>query len=364
MAKPLTLIQLLDKLSPSVRKAFEQAIARVKNDIQYPQLEAALKSGNIEAAVAAIGVELEYFRQLEEQLRATHIASGDLLYQEARYQGKRQGIKVLGQFSTRNLRAERILREWSSDQVVSIVESTREAIREALANAIERGTSPRAAGRLIAGRVNAAGVRTGGLVGLDPAKSRYVNGGWVNGKYQRGMRDNLEELDSHYFTRKLRDRRFDPMVRRAIAEGKPLTNAQITKLTDSYSSRLLKLRGETIARTELLGSMHAAQDEGLDQLIDSGQVESSESVTGTWKSSSDKDTREDHRKANGQERKHGDPFDIGGWPMLRPGDSSLGAPVEQIANCRCYKKNNINFVKGLKSRLSSGELELARSLMT
>ena len=122
------------------------------------------------------------------------------------------------------------------------------------------------------------------------------------------------------------------------------------------------MRGERIARTELLGSLHAAQDEGVQQIVDSGQIEA-ENVAGIWDASKDMFTRDSHREANGQRRDHGQPFDVGGYQMMAPSDSSLGAPASEIVNCRCFKRVDMNFLAGLKQRLSSSELALARSLL-
>ena len=375
MARRKTLLDLLDELEPSVRKAFQQALANIRSDVQFAALEAAIRSGNVGAAIEAIGLDASYFRPLEEALRTAHIAAGDFTIADVKRRGARQGVKVTGMFDSRNFRAEGILRQFSSDKIVEIVESTREAVREALTDAITRGTSPRSAALDLVGRVGPGGVRTGGVVGLDAQKAAWVrnmadalsaeNGVGVVGfdadgkpikKFWIGRDGKLKST----FTD--RDKRFDRLIVRAIKDGKSLSQADIARSTTRYTSSLQKLRGEAIARTELLGSLGAAQDEGINQMIESGQF-NADAVDEEWDASEDGDTRPTHAAADGQKVKHGEAFIVGGFRMMGPGDSSLGAPAKEIIRCRCIKRISIDFIKGLKERLTPEELARARAAM-
>jgi len=60
MARRKSLLDLLDELEPSVRKAFDQALANIRSDVQIAALEAAIRAGNVGAALAAIGLEASY----------------------------------------------------------------------------------------------------------------------------------------------------------------------------------------------------------------------------------------------------------------------------------------------------------------
>lgn len=53
-----------------------------------------------------------------------------------------------------------------------------------------------------------------------------------------------------------------------------------------------------------------------------------------WVTMDDDRVRETHREADGQTVPIGEPFDIGGYPMLFPGDSQH-APLDEVMNCRC-----------------------------
>jgi hypothetical protein len=351
MARTPTLIDLLDRLEPEVRRAFERAVQIIAGDVRVGALEAAIRAGDIAAAMSAVELDPSYFRPLEEALRAAHLSAGDQTFDGARKLARRRGAVLTGRFDSRNLRAESVLRHWSSTKIVEITTSTAEAVRETLTELMTRGTSPRSAARQIVGSVGPGGRRTGGIIGLDSNRASWV----------RNMGEELRTSSSNYFTRKLRDRRFDSVVRRAIRTGKPLTEAEITKITARYSGRLLKMRGEAIARTELLGSLHAAQAEGLQQMVDSGQVRS-ENIQIEWDASNDRFTRRTHREADGQRRRQGEDFTIGGYPMAHPGDGSR-APAGEVINCRCVLRPDIDFVAGLRGRLTPAELALTRSLM-
>ena len=55
----------------------------------------------------------------------------------------------------------------------------------------------------------------------------------------------------------------------------------------------------------------------------------------TWISQKDKRVRHTHNTADNQKKLLWEPFSVGGYDMMMPLDDSLGAPDEEIANCRC-----------------------------
>ena len=61
------------------------------------------------------------------------------------------------------------------------------------------------------------------------------------------------------------------------------------------------------------------------------------SLLEVYKNNSDIDdkTREDHVDVNGAVVPIDEPFIVGGYEMMYPGDESLGAGPEEIINCRC-----------------------------
>lgn len=93
-----------------------------------------------------------------------------------------------------------------------------------------------------------------------------------------------------------------------------------------FSDRLPPHRAELIARTETT----RIQNTGSFNLFKSWDVKKKE-----WLATGDNRTRPTHASANGQVKPMDDPFDVGNSKMMHPGDMSLGAPVSEIADCRC-----------------------------
>lgn len=219
------------------------------------------------------------------------------------------------------------------------MEDQKAAIRVVIEEGIAAGRGPRQTALDIVGRVGASGVREGGIVGLNEPQTRA----WLRAG------DELDNLDGAYFTRKLRDKRFDRLVSKAIKDGKPLSKADRDRILARYSDRLLKLRGDTIARTETIASFNAGREQGMRQLIDDGSV-TADQVTKIWDSSGrDGRTRETHLLMEGQRKRLDEPFVTpGGYRLNHPGDSSLGAPGSETISCRCLARYSIDFTKGLQ----------------
>lgn len=83
--------------------------------------------------------------------------------------------------------------------------------------------------------------------------------------------------------------------------------------------------------------------EGMGRSLTTGIVEGTAVTTAAtvkdatvqkiWRSAFLPTTRDDHAEADGQSVALGEPFDIGGYAAMYPGDEQL--PIEQSANCQC-----------------------------
>ena len=60
-------------------------------------------------------------------------------------------------------------------------------------------------------------------------------------------------------------------------------------------------------------------------------------ATHTWQSMEDDRVRPTHVEADGQTVPIEEPFKVGKYMLMYPGDSSLGAGEEEIILCRCYE---------------------------
>lgn len=59
-------------------------------------------------------------------------------------------------------------------------------------------------------------------------------------------------------------------------------------------------------------------------------------TTKTWHTERDKRVRPTHREAESQTVAIWEPFIVGGWELMFPGDETLGAPGEEVDGCRCH----------------------------
>lgn len=321
-------------MEPAIRRAFLQAIADVRSVAQYRLVEAAIERGDIQGALDVLRLGSEFFAPLDRAL-------DDVFRAGAAYQlgtlPKRMptsgGGPLIVRFQGRNPRAEEAVRRIGGDLIQEILEDQRTLVVEAVRNGIEVGRGPRQTALDIVGRVGANGRRSGGLIGLHSKDARAV---------QRA-RDELAGGSADYFRRAGRDRRFDGTVRKAMREGRALSQADIDRIAGRYSDRLLKLRGDTIARTETIKAFGAGRYEGVAQLIDTGQV-SARHVTLVWDATGDARTRPDHMTMEGQTVIFGFPFVFpDGSRALFPGDTSLGASAKQTIQCRCYVQIKIDW---------------------
>jgi len=115
------------------------------------------------------------------------------------------------------------------------------------------------------------------------------------------------------------------IIQLGVQDG--LSEREIGKMIRSIAPTKSASRAQTIARTEThqaaqAAVQEAAQATGLDMLRE-------------WVSAENERTREDHIEANGQRVGMYEPFTVGGFKLMQPGDSSLGAPASQTINCRC-----------------------------
>lgn len=90
-------------------------------------------------------------------------------------------------------------------------------------------------------------------------------------------------------------------------------------------------RARTTARTESIAAANAGTLEGWRQ---SEVIEGKE-----WCCAGGPRSRHIHIEADGQKVGLDEPFTVGEYELMHPGDSSLGAGPEEVCNCRCTMKS-------------------------
>jgi hypothetical protein len=114
-----------------------------------------------------------------------------------------------------------------------------------------------------------------------------------------------------------------------LGEGIPQLANRVDELLAVTTSERWQNRATTIARTEAVGALNSAREEAFQQVAqdEGGEFER------VWLSTSDSRTRETHVIADGQRVPMGQPFIVGGFPLMFPGDPS--GPPQEVIQCRC-----------------------------
>lgn len=336
-AQPSDVLRQIELQEPAILRAFLEEVRQLTDDARVAQIEALIAAGQLAEITRVIGLQTATFSLMLEAVRTTFARGGS--YEAAQVPAMRRpdGSRFRLRFDMRNVRAESWLSEHSSRLVSEIVQDQRDAIRIVVSEGTRLGRNPRQTALDIVGRVDATGRRTGGVIGLTSQQTQYV----ANARAQL-LSGDVEQMRA-YLERARRDRHFDGIVRRAIAAEKPVAAADVDRIVGRYADRLLKLRGDTIARTEALTAFSAARHEAYQQAIDLGVKP--ENVISTWRTAGDGRVRDTHRAMSGQRRPWGQPFvSPSGAQMMFPGDTSLGAGASEIVACRCVKVVRIDHI--------------------
>ena len=347
MARKPTLRQVFDKLlarfDPEIRKVFLVSISDIKSRTVLKILIERLDRGDINGALEALNIERTAFARVEDAISQTYSTGGSAMAEYLPAILDTTGSHIVIRFDVRNIRAEQWLKDHSSNLITSIVDEQRNNVRTVLEQGMAQGNNPRTVALDIIGRINPLTQRReGGIVGLTQQQMQFV----TNAKDELSS-GNAVEMQK-YLGRTRRDKRFDSVVRKAIKEDSTLNSATVDKIISRYSDSLLKLRGDTIGRTEALNSLNSSKDEAFQQGLEKAGY-SHQSVTKIWRSSGDNRVRHSHSAMNGQKVKglnsaFVSPF---GARMKYPHDRSLGAGPEEIINCRCIVDYRIDFAEGL-----------------
>ena len=302
-------MRLLDQTWPGVQSEFVAAMRSARAGVDMRALEAAIARGDIDAAFRALRFDAADMFKTDTAITAALAAGGNYQMGAFQYATRRAPIasRIVQSFGGRNERAERIALDLGARFVTEVVADTRVMIAQTIRAGLEAGAGPLRTALDISGRV-VNGTRQGGLVGLDSRRA-----GWVQ-NYRAKL----------------------------LAEGRP--QSQIDRMAQQYSNKLLRQRGETIARTETLKALNAGRQEALNQLIENPNNDvRAEDVVRAWDSTGDGKTRETHAAADGQVVAYGEAFNVGGALLMFPGDSSMGAPPSETILCRCYQDLRIDF---------------------
>lgn len=309
-----TLVRQLSGQEAVIRDAFLAFVSIVKSDSVLAEVNALLAIGDIEGALAIVDTHIV---RLSTILPKVFVDVGNEEASRLTQSLALAGVAV--SFDPTDARAVNIIRANKLEFVRRTTESQRDSIRQALVRAFEIGEGPRA---------TAAAFKDS--IGLTPKQEQAV----IN------YRSLLEANSAASLDRKLRDRRSDRSVLRALDEGDALKTTQIDSMVDRYRERFVKFRAEVIARTEGTRATSQARDEALRQVLDQENIPTT-AVERKWNRTADARTRDHHDTMQNQKVGLDQPFIDGlGNPLQFPGDPS--APLETTAQCRCVVTIRIN----------------------
>lgn len=308
---------LLTKADADIRAAFLAAVYAARGRVDLGALIATLEAGDIAGAVDLLRFDQAVLWPLEEAVRRSYLTGGAAVDGFAP-----SGIEGRFGFNARHPRAEADVARIGGDLIAQIEREQVEAVRSVILDGMENNRGSRPVALDITGRINrATGRREGGIIGLTSDQADWV----IN------ARRDLETLDGKYLERKLRDKRFDGLVRKAIKEGKPLAAADVDRITGSYKDRWLDYRGKLIARNEAHTAQAAGRHEAYRQMLDRPDIEA---VTCKWIHGFSRDARPDHKRMDGEVRNFGEGFVMDDGAVIQyPHDPAGG--VRHSASCRC-----------------------------
>lgn len=176
------------------------------------------------------------------------------------------------------------LDRYELDLIREITDSIKEGIRAALVQGMRSGKNPRDTARQVR-QVIGLTERQAAAVGAfrkelesfheRSSASGYNLGGKISrapGGAQTFAVDDRGKPKDKIRERRLRDFRYDKTLARAMNEDKPLTSAQVDKMTAAYARKYLRYRSEMIARTESLRTVNQGIIEAWRQAAEQGLV--------------------------------------------------------------------------------------------
>jgi hypothetical protein len=317
---------LLRRQEAAVRRAFLMSINDIRSRVTLREIRDAIAANDIPRAIRALNLEPAAYGAFSEAIRNTYTQAGAVAMAGTVWRFPDLSRAVV-RWDMDNPRARDWLTTRSSTRITGdLIPQQVQAVRGIIEAGYGLGRGPRDIALDIVGRIGATGRRTGGVLGLNGPQQQWV----------ANMRNYLTNDPARAFGMTRRDRRFDAAIQRAIDTGTPLTRAQIDRMVDRYSDRLLQSRGNAIARTETAQAVNAARAEAMQQGLDATGIPDS-AVIKVWKHGGAAATKErpDHADMHNVEVQGlNTPFVLpSGATCEYPLDPSL--PADEVINCRC-----------------------------
>lgn len=291
------------RLEPELRAAILLAFQKLVRDMNESAVERAIKSGNLDAAVAAAlpaGALNRAFYGVRKIAREAVTATANATIRNT------PALREIGiRFDALSPTVLDAVRTIEGGSFGYLQAEMRAGLRSAIEAGLKAGKGPRAVARGLTE-----------VLGLTP--------------YQEGILANFREaLETGDFTKALtydlRDKRFDVVLKAARKADKALTPAQINQMAAAYTRRYKAYNAEVHARTTALTAQRVgAQEAWRQSTADLGPDYVTVKV---WRATLDARVRDSHRAMNGKKA-----LLDGKYPN---GDSYPGE--SEPWNCRCVE---------------------------
>ena len=310
------ILEHLEKWDRKISGAFFDSIENIKSNVKLAEIERLLRAGRF-SEVLDIASDVNFDRGMagfSRTLSEAYLAGGTFTAAQSAPFVDTLGVKVEVFFDVANPELGRIVQANRLRFIREVSTEQRVMINQSLSRQIVEGVNPRDMAREIRDSI-----------GLTSHQERAV----------ANYRKHLQNLDSDALVRRLRDKRFDPTIARAIKEGKPLTKAQMDKMVDRYRKRFVKYRSEVIARTESTRALNLSNKQLWDNLVQEGKIEEGR-IKRFWIFTQDSRTRDAHRsipRLNKEGVGLNEPFRSPLGLIMYPGDPN--ATPGNVIQCRC-----------------------------
>lgn len=124
-------------------------------------------------------------------------------------------------------------------------------------------------------------------------------------------------------------------------DGQEINNTNLGRSASAIMRRKFNARADFISVSETQRAAEATKLTEAEILSDlqpsvvGGFFLGTSETVKEWRTVGDRRVRDSHRQANGQRQRIDQPFVVQGQLLMHPGDRSLGATADNVANCRC-----------------------------
>ena len=330
-------VDLYERSRGRIRQAFIDAVYQLRGSVKITEFEKLIREGHIEAAVEMLKIDKKFIAGIKEEIAIAYRVHGDLAIKQTHpprelYEGRAGAFRN----PHNNPTAQQYIRDRGVLLLKDIVGPQRELARAVIRQGLQNNLDPKTIATQLCGTWDKKlKRRVNGFLGLTKAQEN-----WITNAHREMSSTSKADL-RRYLTRKLRDKRYDSAVRKAIATGKPVPQHLLDNALARYRGRALHYRANTVARTEALIAMSHGRQAALEAMVDQGAVKDAKNITREWISVLGPTTRDDHSAAYGQRTSLHGTFNVGGESCKYPGDSSLSA--KQVVNCRCYIRDHVDW---------------------